>query len=164
MYRFYSFLKTIIELKIHIRTTRIHRWDSKILVPSSRTNLFPFERSRTLWIVSLFTFIFLQRRSCDEGALLVTVTSWKYRNEYLRSNHYDWKFIIMFTYIIVKLQPSLNQHTGSCFCSPPVAITMITSWDELISPRLRQLAWSGLKATKALQANKLIFLLDLLQF
>ena len=42
-------------------------------------------------------------------------------------------------------------------------VTDKTSWDELISPRLRQFAWAGLKATKALQANKLIVLLNLLE-
>jgi hypothetical protein len=42
--------------------------------------------------------------------------------------------------------------------------TYQTSWDELISPRLRQLAWAGLNSTEALQANKLIVLLNLLEF
>ena len=38
-------------------------------------------------------------------------------------------------------------------------INIRTSWDELISPRLRQLTWAGVKATEGLQANKLIDLL-----
>ena len=41
--------------------------------------------------------------------------------------------------------------------------TMSTSWDELISPRLRQLAWAGIKATEQLQTNKFIVLLDWLE-
>ena len=42
-------------------------------------------------------------------------------------------------------------------------INKYTSWDELISPRLRQLARARLTATEALQANKLIVLLNLLE-